>query len=85
LYRKFLYIYIIYIYIASLEAWAYEAGCNKRLNKILLLLKKTFIPEEKHMLSERLSLYCLKFLFKITVSYFSFVLDGLTRFSGSQM
>ena len=35
-----LYLYYIYIYIASQEAWAYEAGCNKHLNKILLLLKK---------------------------------------------
>ena len=35
-----LYLYYIYIYIASYEACAYEAGCNKRLNKILLLLKR---------------------------------------------
>ena len=37
---------------------------------------KTFIPEEKHMLSERLSLYCLKFLFKITEITLAFEDDG---------
>ena len=33
-------LYLYYIYITSQEAWAYEAGCNKHLNKIILLLKK---------------------------------------------
>ena len=28
-------LYLNYIYIASYEAWANEASCNKRLNKII--------------------------------------------------
>jgi len=38
----FLYIllYIYIIYITSQDVWAYEVGCNKRLNKIILLLNK---------------------------------------------
>jgi hypothetical protein len=42
----------------------------------LVLVYKTFIPEEKHMLSERLSLYCLKFLFNITQITLAFEDDG---------
>ena len=45
-------LYLDYICIASYEAWAYEADCNKHLNKIikiqsLRILKMTYIAIQR--------------------------------------